>query len=234
MPSALASPRCADELYDALGSDISIARPLMQGDVFVDVEIPGFDGEIGMAMILMHPCSMRAGPKLRSRLTLSRVTKHQVIPLEEWPNGHFDYMPLPGLGEDDSLASCFRDVGSVKSADLDPRKRIAVLSSRGIIYLQQRHIHCQTRLVVDLPSLQTLINPILDESELQEEWVDAALSVQLGTADELRIVQEAEKTFQDFMGTAESSLRQGLKNGHESDTRRRVREEITVRYLRTS
>lgn len=238
MSESLAVPSKLAEIYDARGDDVPLTRPLMQGDVLADVDIPGFGPGSGLAMIMMHPCSMRIGPTLRKRLVVARVVSHQALSLAQWADGNYDYMPLPDLmGEgidDPAYASCFRDVGSVKTADLDLRRRIAILSARGIVYLQQRHVHSQTRVVVDLETLSAQMLPVFDEIELQEEWVDSALKAGEPASDEIASIQLAEKEFQDFLSADDNNLRNGLKNPLRStEVRRAVRLEARRRYSQT-
>lgn len=235
MPDTLAVPSSAGELYDARSGETSLARPLMQGDVLRNIDIPGLEDGPGPAIIMMHPCSMRTGSTLRKRLTVVRVGPHRRLALSQWPEGDFDFMPLPDLmGEcvdDPPLAARFRDIGSVKTAGLDLRSRIAVLSTRGLLYLQQRYVYSQTRVVVDLETLLAHVAPVLDEVELQEGWVEAALEASAGNAEELEVVRQAEGEFQDFMGAADSHLRRSLREPlRRSEVRRAVRAEAKKRY----
>lgn len=231
---SLAVPASADELYDARGRDVPLARPLLQGDVFSDVEIPGVEDGPGIAMITMHPCSMRAGPKLRKRLTVTRVMPHRDIDLKEWPDSDYDFMPLPEVtGEVTSpmLAANFRNVGSVKTTALLLRSRMAVLSTRGLLYLQQRRVHSETRVVIDLETLLEQMAPVLDEAELQEEWAEYALNADSERSDELEVVRRAEAEFQTFLGDAHSELRAALRDKtRRANARREIRVAAQKRY----
>ena len=235
MTSSLAIPSSHDELYYARG-DVPLTRPLMQGDVFKDVAIPGIDDHRELAMVMMHPCSMRTGPTLRKRLTVVRVDRQPTLSLAQWPDTHYDYMPLPDLkgeGIDTSpFASCFRDIGSVATTDLGLKKRIAILSTRGLLYLQQRYIHSQTRVVVDLETLLAQMEPVFDEIELQEDWADAALGANEKSDEEIvASIQLAEREFQKFLSDSDDDLREGLKNQfRRTEIRRAVRKEIDKRY----
>lgn len=238
MSGSLAIPSNSGELYDAHDADIALTRPLMQGDIFEEVDIPGLEPGSRLAMVVMHPCSMRTGPTLRKRLTVIRVDKHQTLPFSKWPDSDYDFMPLPDLvykgTNKPSLAACFRDIGSIKTADLDLQRRIATLSARGILYLQQRYIHSQTRVVVDLETLAAQMLPIFDEIELQEEWVDTALKVKGWVSNKIEAIQNFEKEFQDFLSTDDHNMRHGLKiPERRTSVRRSVRLEIKRRYLET-
>ena len=58
-----------DALYDER-ADVSRARPLLQGDVFDDVVLPGFGEEPRRVQIVAHPCAMRTGATLTPRITV--------------------------------------------------------------------------------------------------------------------------------------------------------------------
>ncbi len=92
----LDSPASEDEIYLARAGEVDPYRPICQGDIFGNVEIPGLAGRT-RAMVLSHPCAMRAGPRLRARVTVAPVSDHQNIPLAEWSTGHLRLMPLPVL-----------------------------------------------------------------------------------------------------------------------------------------
>lgn len=92
----LESPDTADDLYRYRSPDVPRSRPIMQGDVFEGVTIPGLDDGPGLAMVITHACSMRQGPHLRTSVIMARVApRDQTIPLP-W-RGHFAVLPLPAL-----------------------------------------------------------------------------------------------------------------------------------------
>ncbi len=62
----LDAPDDPDDLYLARG-DVTIALPIMQGDVYDGVTVPGLSEEPLTVAIVMHPCSMRAGAHLRAK-----------------------------------------------------------------------------------------------------------------------------------------------------------------------
>jgi len=86
-------PSTEDELYEARGS-VPLARPVAQGDVFRDIEIPGLEQRPAAVMIIQHPCSMRAGAELRKRLTVAAVRCRQMIRDADW-QGYAWAMLLP-------------------------------------------------------------------------------------------------------------------------------------------
>lgn len=178
MTSTLEAPSTPDALYLARGEDVSVYRPLLQGDVLMDIAIPGVD-DIGdnLAMIATHACGMRRGGPLREHLHVLRVAPYQNVPLQDWETGHYRVMPLPGLSNAaPSFAADFDLQGRVKTADLDIRRRIACLSRPGILLLQQRLAHHYTRVVVDTPTLYRESAHVLEEADLLDEWCEAKLA----------------------------------------------------------
>jgi hypothetical protein len=226
------TPSSADNLYEAR-VDVPLARPIMQGDVFREIVIPGVSDEPTLALIIQHPCSMRAGVRLRSRLTVVRVTQlTSRFQPGDW-QGYINFMPLPeltGAGSEDYIAD-FRDVGSVGSGDLTRDKRIAVLSNYGINILHQRHIFYSTRFTVDVPTLADAFVAIATETELQYEWVEAACDAAPDKAELLKIIDEAEIAFDAFLSQNDRERRKKLQEAStRADVRREVRREIDSRY----
>jgi hypothetical protein len=65
-----------DALYNER-TDVSRARPLLQGDVFASVVLPGL-GEVAMKVqIVAHPCAMRRGTDLAPRVTVAPVEPYR-------------------------------------------------------------------------------------------------------------------------------------------------------------
>jgi hypothetical protein len=84
-----------DALYDER-VDVSRARPLLQGDVFDDVVLPGFDEQPMKIQIVAHPCAMRTGATLTPRITVAPVEPYQLVTGRGW-DGHPRVMPLADL-----------------------------------------------------------------------------------------------------------------------------------------
>lgn len=59
MADDLDKPETDDDLYLARGEEVPPARPLMTGDVFAGITIPGVSDEPAAGMAVTHPCSMR-------------------------------------------------------------------------------------------------------------------------------------------------------------------------------
>jgi hypothetical protein len=212
MVDDLDAPISNDSLYLARGEDVNELRPLMQGDVFSDVAVPGLDDEPANILILTHPCSMRHGPHLADRLLVARVRTAGLVTTEQWRSGHFRKMPLPDLGgsaSGDHHAAEFEDVGALASDALVPGARVACLDPYGIGLLQQRFVHYLTRVVVPLDKLSVVCGPVFAEADLLEEWIEAAVAVG-------RPVPAAEESFDAFIRDASRpggrSLQDDLKD----------------------
>ena len=209
MPTAipeLSLPLTAEYLWLTQG-EISSARPLMQGDVFNRQSA----NQRGILMVVSHPCSMRAGLRLRPRQTIVNI--EQIKPpssVDCWRAGYYDYMPLPGLLHDSIgkgyPAANFRLISSAMTENLVPDKRIAILSFEGILILQQRLAHHLTRAIIDLPTLARVSEAVFVEVELQEEWV-ASATKGLPSSNLEEATKMAEAAFQDLLDQQDRRLR---------------------------
>ena len=172
----LECPDAAEHLYLAASRDeVPDARPVMTGDVFADVAVPGLDSN-GLAIVLTHPCAMRVdGVNLAPRLLMARVVPSHPIPLQAWRRGHFKVMPLPGLLEDHHSA-LFDEIGLVASSMLGLKSRVACMTPHGVHLLQQRFIWYLTRFLAPTHRLAEVTEAVFEEADLQEEWVEAAVS----------------------------------------------------------
>ncbi len=176
MPSdTLECPSTASELYLVAPPDeVPITRPVMTGDIFADVDIPGVDNT-GLGVVLTHPCSMRSdGVNLVPKLLVARVIEYSSVPFQEWKSGHFKIMPFPEL-DGKSHAAKFDDMGLVQSSVTKPSSRIASLDLFGVNLLQQRFIWYLTRFRASTSQLAEVTLPVFEEADLCEEWVTAAV-----------------------------------------------------------
>jgi len=231
----LDGPRAASELYLARGDEVSPCRPIMTGDVFAGVAIPGVEEWAGdgekLAMVVSHPCSMRQGPFLKPRLGVVRVVEHKPIALSEWRKRHIHLLPLPDLtaasaDEDEGdivavqthHAAIFELRGRVEVQDLDPDKRLACLSEEGVAYLHQRMGHSDTRYSASKKELMTACASVFAEMELWEEWNDALMDPaalaepdhRAAELERLAIEFDQELSLPRQYGKARSSLRDDL------------------------
>ncbi len=221
---ALEAPASAEDLYLASApDDVEPARPILTGDVFNAIEIPGTPS-VGLAIVLTHPCSMRRdGVNLAERLLMATVKESLEIPLHKWSSGHFKVMPLPGLLG--SHHSAFLDeIGLVASEALTNAERVACLTPFGINLLQQRFVWHLTRFLAPTHRLGEASEAVFEEADLCEEWVAASTVVGASPA-------EAANSFHDWIRESDGSAsRQALlvepqrRAGVRRDMRDRLRQ----------
>jgi hypothetical protein len=196
-----------EALYDER-ADVSWARPLLQGDVFDGVVLPGFDEEPRKVQIVAHPCAMRTGADLTPRITVAPVEPHQAVTGIGW-NGNLRVMPLAELADGQHFATKFVDVTAAPAQLLTRERRIATLSHQGIYVLQQRLIKHYTRVEMRLELLRREPAAVLTEAELQWHWLEEVLTDAEQT-DGSAIEAEA-KVFDDWLGGGTPSRRALLR-----------------------
>lgn len=219
------------ELYHSLGDDVSLGRPLFQGDILNGIIMPGLSDEAGLVMIISHPCSMRAGAALKPYVTVAAVKpRKNAIPARKWANSHYSVLPLPELGE--SIASTdffyvdFNLVASIRSETIDLKARIACLSEYGVQLLQQRHVFHLTRVRVDLSIIRQQLAPTFAEVELGQDWIEAAVDVDVDSVTLLDQLAAAEQDFDAFLKLEDrrSRLRdETRRSGVRTEVRREIR-----------
>lgn len=235
--ASLDAPSSSAEIYDSRGDEVEIVRPLFQGDVFAGVVLPGISDVARLAMIVSHPCSMRANGQLADFVTVASVDgRSSPMPLSKWSNSFYRAMPLPDLMpeacNDPFYYVNLNMLGTIRSSALDRTKRIACLSEFGVQLLQQRHVFNATRVVVDIQTIYRELAPLFTELELGYDWAAAAVSkVQPAGAEEVQFADQAERDFQEFMGPGSGPLRANLKDeAKRSLVRTEVRREIQRRF----
>lgn len=231
MDDFLAKPESEDALYLARGADVEPFRPVLQGDVFRDVVIPGVVVEHDHAMVIAHPCSMRKGAALLPRIQMIPVTRYQNVPFHRWPDSHLRVLPLPAVSAGGHSAALFEETGMVESTELTFERRIAVLSETGVLLLQQRYVHSLTRAVMQLERLERACGHVLAEAELQEDWCSELVPGRIENgepaADALAAETEAFHAFVTAKEGNDPSIQEMLEEPvRRGDARRRVREEI--------
>jgi hypothetical protein len=203
----LAIPASAADLYLYRGAEVSACRPVMTGDVFADIEIPGVDDGPGLALVLAHPCSMRAaGGHLRDKVMMCRVSDGSGIPLVKWAEGFYGVMPLPDLHGAPSLGhrATFELAGRVATAQLDSANRVACLDERGITLLLQRLVFSHTRAAIEPEVIHESVAPVLVEAELLERWVEAR-TLDVGLPASAAAIRAAEAEFEAFMSAVDAA-----------------------------
>jgi hypothetical protein len=79
---ALDRPATADELYLARNEEVEPYRPILTGDVFTEITIPGVAIPHELGMVISHPCNMRVGDRLRENIQMLPIVEYQDVPLK--------------------------------------------------------------------------------------------------------------------------------------------------------
>lgn len=215
-----------DGLYDER-ADVSRARPLLQGDVFDGVVLPGFGTEPMRVQIVAHPCAMRTGASLTPRITVAPVEPHPLVTGRGW-QGNPRVMPLADLVEGEHFAAKFVDVTACPAELLTRDRRVATLSNQGIYVLQQRLIKHYTRTEMALEVLRSQSAPVLTEAELLWDWLERVLT-QEEIGDDEALDAEA-RVFEEWMRDGSSSRQQRLRaEVHHTDVRREAQRAASER-----
>jgi hypothetical protein len=201
-----------DKFYDYRGRPGAdedappIWLPVHQGDVFERVEVPGVTpsdrDDPQLAMVFMHPCTMRKAAVLTDLITMFQVRT-------ESPRKHIDedrlmrwfsVMPLLDLrpGVTSTHVADLMHVGVVPSSALDRAQRIASPTAKGRRLVQQRVIYHLTRLAVPLHDLALQTRAVERELELQGTWCERACERDGESAD---VVMAAELRFDEYMSS---------------------------------
>lgn len=123
----------------------------------------------------------------------------------------------------------FVEITAAPSAELSLDRRIAALTDPGILVLQQRLVVHSTRYAaVDLDTLRKVSASVLAESELQADWVEAAID---RDGESVEVVAAATADFQSWLDEGSPSARERLKSeANHTALRRETRAEIARRY----
>jgi hypothetical protein len=172
MTEELDRPQTVDDLYFDRGNPVAPWRPVMQGDVFRGALVAGLPDDYEFTMITTHPCSMRAGPALKSRLQGVPVRRRSSpVALDQWISGFIRILPLPKLDTSERFhAAQLDEAGIIARDQLRLDRRVATLSDTGILLLQQRVVVNLTRVVLKLATLDDQCRHVLEEAELLEQW----------------------------------------------------------------
>lgn len=231
MPDLLDCPASVDDLYLARGADVSRWRPIMNGDVFHEVEIPGLPAA-PFTMVVAHPCTMRTGARLKPRLRCCPVVDHAEIPFARWAGGHFRVMPLPHLDGDRHHVVRLDETGMVPIDALGLERRVACLETHGMLLLLQRMVFNDSRVAVPLARFHEQVAGVVQEAELLEEWNETLAAGRVEAGESLADALGAEaETFDALLARPRGSgtLRDGLAGPGVHATRRLVQQEIDAR-----
>ena len=209
-----------ESLYDERGN-VSWARPLLQGDVFDGIVLPGFGDQPMKVQIINHPCAMRTGASLTPRITVAPVEPHSRVNGQRGWDGNLRVMPLPELKDEKHFAAKFVDVTAAPAELLTRPRRIATLSHRGIYVLQQRLVKHYTRVEMPLEVLRSESAAVLTEGVIQWDWIEEVLT-EAELTNESAIEAEA-KAFDTWLGEGDPSRRELLRNEiHHTDVRKQA------------
>ncbi|MDP9276119.1 MAG: hypothetical protein M3O99_11065 [Chloroflexota bacterium] len=233
MAEVLGTPDSEDDLYLARADGVEPYRPFLQGDVFGGITIPGVGIDHVAAMVITHPCSMRRGANLLPRIQMIPVIAYEKVPFGKWALAHIRVFPLPNLeGDGKHFAASFLETGMVPSTDLIPDRRLAMLTEKGLLLLQQRYVHYLTRAVMQLESLQAVCKHVLIEAELHEDWCADLTPPRVAGGEPLEsaLASEAAEFLAFITKGNDPTLQKMLEDPLlQADVRRRVRQEIARR-----
>jgi hypothetical protein len=199
-PTDLDGPDSNEHLYETFGSEEDDPlRPVFQGDVFNGITLSGYDsGDHDVVILVGHPCSLRKGAPLRKRLQAAAVKTHTSVAPAEWRTGHKQVFPLPALDGVKATAGNLREIGVVTRDQVETASRVATLTDRGILLLQQRMVWTLARTVVRLDTFAEFNAPQLIERELLEYW-NEQLCEKCSPADLNDALAGAAQQFEDYM-----------------------------------
>lgn len=198
-PTDLDGPTDDQDLYEIpFGEPDDDLRPVCQGDVYRGICLPTYDGEHDHVILATHPCSMREGAHLRARVQAFAVVRHRHVDPARWPTSFKKVMPLPSLGSNEHRAGQLVDTGPVTPEQLANATRVATLSPRGILLLQQRIIWTLAHTAVRLDTLAEHTGPALAELELLEYWNEQHCG-HLKSADRVSALAQTAQDFEDYM-----------------------------------
>jgi hypothetical protein len=223
----LDSPGSVEALYLERGEPIEPWRPVMTGDVFDGPVIPGC-GPHELILVLSHPCSLRSdGVQLVERVQALPVSEGNAIPVPGW-RGNFRVMPLPELRSDERhYRARLTEFGMVPAEELDLDRRLCALTEEGVMLLQQRFFHNQSRVKVELPTIYEEEAPLFTEIELWTQWNEELVEPRVAEgAERETLLDEEGYSFDQVMGSeygGGKDLRGALKEEHlRAEVRRRV------------
>jgi hypothetical protein len=181
----LIAPEGDDEILD-LDAEALALKPVMTGDVFSGVRVPGEPEPLDV-MVAGHPCTIRRGVELVVRVPCVRLVQHEWLAYDNWPRydkNHFPISAAVGLG-DGRCASLWDWIGVPREELVRTRRRVT-LQDQGIYVFLQRLIYSFSRFPPPLTVLREASAHVLVEAELEYSWVLALLD---GEPDEQKLAQ---------------------------------------------
>jgi hypothetical protein len=184
-----AAPAQPQDLYL---EEASRYRPIVTGDIFRDVPVPGSteeDQALNLTMVVAHPSGMRGKDgKVVERVRAAPIVhKLGLNPNKMVRQEHCDYFQLPllarvvtnngfdGPAEPASgwgWGARLDAAAPILTTQLDLAKRVASLSDLGVRFLIQWLGYSDTRVMVRVHRIKQQIDPKLMEIEWLESWND--------------------------------------------------------------
>jgi hypothetical protein len=199
----LGEPPSPEAIY--LG-EASPYRPIVTGDIFGGIAVPGPYAEAALAMVVAHPSAMRRGAELEEWAKAAPIAPVDGVSKKKWTRGHLGVFPLPRLAtiakkngfevEDRPWGALLDFAAPIETAKLDVQRRVACLSPDGIHLLLQRLVHADTRVAVREDTLAAAFAPKLQEIEMLETWNEDLVRPQVDAGGDL--AEELATGAQDF------------------------------------
>ncbi|MGH7691202.1 MAG: hypothetical protein ACREOA_00635 [Candidatus Dormibacteria bacterium] len=214
-------------------------RPIVTGDLFQGLgvgDLTSEDPDHGLAMVVAHPSAMRKGATLSARTRAAPVTPVADLSKRSWRPGFYEVFQLPRLRSvakgnrfeiaDEAWGALLQEAAPIPTDELDVRRRIACLSSKGIHYLLHYLVHSDTRVAVRVDTIALTFAPKLEEIQLLEAWNEEFAKSQVAAGGALRTVLEREaERFEAVMGEPPvpggKSVRDLIAGGSERGVARR-------------
>jgi hypothetical protein len=206
----LDAPSSDLELFETEEEALQL-RPFMTGDVFAGVTV-GDDTDLTVA-IGGHPCVIRGNKgKLQSKVPCLLVRpSDNPIAYDEWPHRQFEKFPLlAGLSAGSNLAVRLDQWLMVPQSQLKRERRILTLQDRGVYFFLQRFTHSTTRCAFPLHGYEEGFSRVLDEAQLEFQWVGDFAEANGDTRDEA-VIKTIVEEFHDFLDEDNGRRRELLK-----------------------
>lgn len=214
-----------DSLYRYRGPDEVVpARPILTGDVFVDVPVADDDRLFNLA-VLQHPCAIRRGT-LNKRILCAEVVTGAVIKPSKWATSSYRIMPLPELRpglNPPHYEVRFEDFHIAESEQLLAADRIACLDLVGIDLFLQRWVHHNSRVVVPTSDYLDATVGQYAEADILEEWCLERQGVS---------IEGASAEADDWLAQADALDKTRRDRLREDEYRARIRREARVEVQR--
>lgn len=159
-------------------------RPLAPGDVFQDVPLAWVPkhkdpfvqscakAPLRTVMLLGHPCSIYAGGRLATCLTIAEIRSKEVVckrPFEPPWEGYSYLFPLPRFHSGEDHVVDFRRIGSAHYKYLE-HSRVACLNRNGWVYLHLRYLFHIGRVSITFEESLDTLSQYWNEFSLWERW----------------------------------------------------------------